>query len=76
MKQCRSCGADIIWVETVNGKRMPVDAKPEKRFVLSVADGEASIATIKDTYVSHFATCPNASKHRKTYRKGDPAPTP
>lgn len=28
MSVYRSCGAPIIWTETVNGKRMPVDKEP------------------------------------------------
>jgi hypothetical protein len=41
--QCRSCRAEVYWVLTAAGRRMPVNP-----------DG-----------VSHFATCPNAAKHRK-----------
>lgn len=58
---CRSCGAPIVWVVTESGKRMPLDAKPEKRFVVDV-DGKAYV---RDTYVSHFAHCPNAAQHRR-----------
>lgn len=25
---CRSCPAEVVWCETVTGKRMPVDAAP------------------------------------------------
>ena len=28
MVQCRSCGAEIIWIKMASGKNMPVDAKP------------------------------------------------
>lgn len=27
-ERCRSCGAPIIWAQTVNGKAMPIDAEP------------------------------------------------
>jgi hypothetical protein len=58
---CRSCNAPILWIVTnPGGKRMPLDAKPEKRFVI-----EGGQAFSRDTYVSHFATCPNAAQHRK-----------
>lgn len=40
---CRSCRANVRWIITEAGNRMPVDL-----------DG-----------TSHFATCPNAAKHRK-----------
>ena len=25
--KCKSCGAPIVWIETVNGKAMPCDAE-------------------------------------------------
>lgn len=25
---CRGCGAEVIWIRTVSGSRMPVDAEP------------------------------------------------
>jgi hypothetical protein len=60
MARCSSCGAEVIWVTMAKtGKQNPVDAVPEKRIVLG-GDG----AAVVDTYVSHFATCPNAAKHR------------
>lgn len=65
---CRSCGARIVWAETENGKRMPIDAKPEKRLVLIIdppSPGTTPLVDVRDTYVSHFATCPNAAQHRK-----------
>lgn len=34
MSQCKSCKAEIFWAVTGKGKRHPVNAKPEKRFVL------------------------------------------
>lgn len=69
---CKSCGAEIIWVKTRGGKAMPLDAKPEKRMVLvgfegaQVGDQDPTpIAEVQDTYLSHFATCPNADQHRR-----------
>lgn len=63
MSQCKSCGAKIIWGKTANGKAVPLDCPPEKRYVLS---GEASdIVTLRSTYASHFVTCPDADKFRK-----------
>jgi hypothetical protein len=66
---CRSCGAPIIWVLTEAGKRMPLDAKPEKRWTIDPLalrlNPDAPRARLGDTHVSHFATCPNAAQHRK-----------
>jgi hypothetical protein len=65
MANCRSCGAEIVWAKTERGKAIPLDAKPEKRFVLEEVpmqrDRQARQVT---TYVSHFATCPDADKFR------------
>lgn len=66
MQKCKSCQAPIIWVKTLSGKIMPLDEKPESRFVLNgLGEGNTPYATMVKTYVSHFATCPNASKHRR-----------
>lgn len=62
--QCKSCNAHVLWVVTENGKRMPLDFAPERRFVVE-AGVEPMKAKMRNTYVSHFATCPNAGRWRK-----------
>ena len=57
MTKCRSCGALIVWLTTSTGKLMPVDAA-------SVKPG-TQMFSAEAGHVSHFATCPNAAKHRK-----------
>lgn len=55
--RCKSCRAEIIWLPTPAGKRMPVDAhsvKPE--------DAEFEWGR----HVSHFSSCPNAHEHRRS----------
>ena len=74
MPTCKSCGAPIIWAKTPKGKRLPLDPEPvdngnvilttEGAVVLGVAVNEPEYAHL-DKYVSHFATCPSASSHRK-----------
>lgn len=54
--RCRSCSAEIVWLKTSNGRNMPADADTVPAGA-TVFDGSAGM-------VSHFATCPNASKHR------------
>ncbi len=68
---CRSCGAPIIWAETVNGRRMPLDEDPDPdgKFVLDETR-EPPLATFAPTdpgerFQSHFATCPDSDKHRR-----------
>ena len=73
MSTCTGCGAAIRWTLTASGKRMPVDAKPEKRIVLDDVrlGDDPPTARVVDTYVSHFATCPDRDRFRK--REGAPA---
>lgn len=73
MARCKACDAPIIWAETENGNRIPLDAKSEKRFVLGREGswGDTKVAAMKDTYTSHFATCPNANDFRKKKVKLD-----
>jgi len=56
MSNCKSCKTKIIWMKTVWGKNIPVDWKEEIQGQDFFNDR---------TMVSHFATCPNADKHRK-----------
>ena len=71
MEKCKSCKAEIEWGVTEAGKRVPLDP-PQKRYVsvqhnpthLHRGDGQFHVA-IQDTWLSHFATCPQADEHRK-----------
>ena len=56
IRRCRSCNAPIIWFKTAEGRNMPVDAD-----TVEAGDTEMDLTRHK----SHFATCPNADKHRK-----------
>jgi hypothetical protein len=60
---CKGCGAEIVWSVTQLGKRIPLDARPERRFLLLSDPGEG--VRLVDTYQSHFATCPKAPEFRK-----------
>lgn len=82
---CRSCKAAIVWIQTPGGKAMPCDtapvyyiAKPKsgsKRIVTrsgEVVACEYTEEPHKATgvgYIPHWATCPQADKHR---RRGNP----
>lgn len=50
---------------------MPMDATPEKRLVVSHYPNGEEYVSVRDTYLSHFVTCPNAAQHRKS--KGENA---
>src|SRR5262249_28997696 len=78
---CRSCGAPILWRTMPGGKAMPIDAEPIAGGTIALhSDGvrAAVLTPIEITivqhllggpgpelYKSHFATCPNATHHRK-----------
>lgn len=79
MSRC-SCGAEIVWAITENGKRIPLNAEPEKRTVivhhqelvkttreLVLGDAfEAMVrAVVADTYMPHHATCSQAERFRR-----------
>lgn len=80
MAKCKSCGANILWIKTQNGKSMPCNA--EQVIYWQDAKGEANIITpngetIRATlitrrtpatgvgYIPHWATCPQANNFRK-----------
>jgi hypothetical protein len=80
--RCRSCDAPMFWAETVNGKRIPIDAVPvhdgniriiQRPNLIPLAVYQTQIETFKhwpkiasaETYVSHFATCPQRDSWRK-----------
>lgn len=72
MPACSSCGAEIEWVTMRDsGKRMPVDAKPASFVVLVASDGSPVVSgdgakgVVVTGRLSHFATCPDADKHRR-----------
>jgi hypothetical protein len=69
---CRSCGALLIWGVNARGERVPVDAEPRKRITLWASRNPAlpPLASLIDTYVSHWQTCPSpeAQKRRAAQR--------
>lgn len=76
--RCKSCGAPIFFAKNCeNAKVVPLDLRPPV-YRLD-AGGNALRANVaqKDledvtpgAYVSHFATCPNASQHSKRGKGG------
>lgn len=57
MNKCAGCGAEIKWIKTKTGSRMPVNAELK---TIVTENGE-----IVRGYESHFATCPKADSFRK-----------
>ena len=58
--KCRSCGEEIVWIETFKGRSMPCNRK-----VVSVVTGEGLESKIVKGRIPHWATCPDAEAWRK-----------
>ena len=76
--KCKTCGADIFWALTENGKPMPIDAVSTDNGNLEcvwdhngrvlahvIAPLFLQMQTEAPRYTSHFATCPDADEHRR-----------
>jgi hypothetical protein len=65
---CSSCKLPVIWVDTVAGKKMPVERASEGNIAIR---GRVALVNPPDIerepirYVSHFSVCPDAERHRK-----------
>ena len=82
MSRCKSCGADLKFIKLKSGRWNPCDNIKhtlkigEGNEVLITEKGEiirGTFASVEDGanaegYISHFATCPNASQHRNERR--------
>ena len=62
MAKCKSCGANIHWSKTVNGKNMPLDTDLVPLWWI---DPKTNVAKQFKGVRSHWETCPNAETHRK-----------
>lgn len=84
MSQCRSCGATIVWVQKLvpNNRPHPLDPEPSTNGNVRMLGIKNAVARVlnkseladartagEKLYTSHFATCPNAKKHRTTREK-------
>lgn len=68
---CASCGARIIWIEDQNGTRIPLNRVRARVYDYVDREGYAPVF-MQDSHgkpllyhISHFLTCPNASRHSK-----------
>ena len=79
VSSCRTCRAEIVWAQTENGQRIPLDAAPYdgdsprglfvfRRHLNSVYVVAATPDAFagEQLYRSHFATCPDAADHRRS----------
>jgi len=63
--QCKSCGRKVLFVADDGGKNQVLDLVAP---VYAVCDQSGTLMAGRAavTYVSHFATCPQATQHSKT----------
>lgn len=57
---CKDCGKPVRWCATDGGRRMPLDADHEDRYVLDPAT-DPMIGRRRKTYTCHFDTCPKGA---------------
>ena len=62
--RCRSCGKKLFWGRTPEGKAIPLDAVAPV-YEIDEMSGRVVVERTHTAFVSHFATCPNASTHSR-----------
>lgn len=68
--KCRGCGKAIVWAETSDGKKIPLDPTPPVyRAREGAGHGEVIATRHPDAAVTHFATCPKAADFSRGARK-------
>ena len=60
-RPCKACGTPIVFVKTPSGKTQVLDETTKEKRVAVIDD----VAHMVDTYLSHYATCPNAKEFRR-----------
>jgi len=62
LSKCKGCGAEILWVETVKGKKMPVDPKELVFVHIEKVSGKAEVLK---GYVPRWASCPARDQFKR-----------
>jgi hypothetical protein len=62
---CKSCQAPIVFAFSEKGKSMPLNAQPQRLFIVDELGDGSFVARSRLVYTSHFVTCPNADHHRR-----------
>lgn len=68
VQPCRTCKRPIFFAEGPNGRPIPLDASAAvyTADLISVNGREvAACQKVPEAFVTHFSTCPDASKHSK-----------
>ena len=84
--KCSSCGRRIVWIKMESGKSMPCDpalmiGDGKATLIVVLVDENDNGKEKGKTFVkanpeligrvSHFATCPNAKRHRREKKAGN-----
>jgi len=64
INKCKSCGAEIYFLKTKNGKFMPVNGSSLTENEISNLMAGKSICFDYNKHKSHFSSCPDAGKYR------------
>lgn len=65
-RPCRSCGVELIFAKTADGKTVPVDARQHPIYrIVATGGGNYLAERIESARISHFVTCPNATEHSR-----------
>lgn len=77
ISECKTCGAEIVWMKTRNDKNIPVDL-PDADDTRADLDSREEVLASKlynrERMKTHFETCPQSDQHRKPKSTHAPAP--
>lgn len=69
-ERCKACDADIEWAVTRKGKTMPIERVSTGGNLEVTPVGQQLVVRVVTvgygTHVSHFATCPDAKRFRRS----------
>jgi hypothetical protein len=72
--ECQECGAEVFWVKTAKGMRLPLNAQPSEHGNWVVLEEGLARPIISGPilepmprYISHHATCPEIIKRAEKY---------
>lgn len=81
--ECRSCGQPVRWVETTQGKKMPLDPLPcptlgnvevrpsgSQMLAFVYSPSMVPLSVSRPVFRAHAATCPNVKRRQPDQRAG------
>ena len=69
-ERCKDCGGAVIWVETNEGLKIPVDKYTLNNKMVVLSEDKKTGETGKTTGTNHYLTCQKGRrKHQRNYRQ-------